>query len=237
MPTVGEFYDDLRETARRGLSLEKQWPVWAKQALRFLERNNTFSYMHGTYAYVPLPDTLDFTLAIPRIKSVDEIGYLGGDLGTIPLRKIARVGTGGFGPGDPARFWLEGGTVRLAGRLEESKPLIIRLTAYSDWPQAQAETHPMLEFADDLLKYQILYQQAPALRKVDQMQGWGALRDEALRAALIASDEGEKESEAWMEYRGGSGGLYPNGSEVHISDWGIATLPDVLGIQGLKQVG
>ena len=47
--TVGDFYEDLRIVLARGNTTDERLKVWARVALRFLEREFTFDYMRNTY--------------------------------------------------------------------------------------------------------------------------------------------------------------------------------------------
>jgi len=242
MPTVNDFYDNLRRALSRGTSLEQELKDWSAEALKFLERNTTFNYMRDTYFLLPFPDVLYFDLDLPRLKQIDSLSYFGVDGGAIPLTKINRQSLGAFNHTRPCGYWQQGtrlffeGSLKPAGMTQEY-PMILRVVQFSVWPSDGTVSHPLLEFADDLLKYQVMVQQAPALRKDESIPSWKLMRDESLQSVAIMQEELEKETEISMEYWGGTGRLYQNASECINAIEGMYDLPDTFGVPGLYHVG
>lgn len=242
MATVNEFYDNLRRALSRGSSLEQELRDWSKEALKFLERNSTFNYMRDTYILLPFPDVAYFDLDLPRLKMVDSLAYFGVNGGAIPITKINRQSLGAFNHTRPNGYWLQGNRIYFEGSLIPSGhtseyPMILRPVQFSVWPTDGNDTHPLLEFGDDLLKYQVMQQVSPALRKKEEIDAWKLMRDEALQSVLTMQEELEKEDNVTMEYRGGTGRLYPNAADAVAAIEGMYDVEGVFGAPGLYHVG
>lgn len=237
MPTLGEFYDDLRLTLARGNSEEKKIATWTRQAIRFLERNNTFDYMRDFYYVVPEPDSYYFDLEFDspprRLKSVDALGVIMSGGGVQPLSKIGFRGA--FGHKAFGGYSVNKDTVTFSGQIIGSPGLILLASFFSELPE-QSETHPLLELSDDLVKWQVMiYANA---RDSKATATWAALRDEALRTALIADDEFQKETDVSMEYRGGSDGqLLLRGDGLPETIEGMFDIEGMSGVAGLYLIG
>lgn len=240
MPTVGEFYDDLRAVVARGNSLDAQLAIRTRQALRLLERNYTFDYMRDTYVLIPDPGVLFFDTELVGLKKVD-LAYYGADGGRIPLRKISRDSIGAFETGAPGNFWLEQGKIFFTGILADAAgpayPLLMPVEQYSVWPTDPDASHPMLDLADDLLKYQVLLSNTSSLRSLSEIQGWKLMRDEALHSAIAAQDENDRPTSAVMNYYGGISQLYTPASAAIAVIRGLYDLPETFEIAGLYHIG
>lgn len=237
MTTLGEFYDDLRLTLARGSSEDKRIATWTRQAIRFLERNNTFDYMRDFYVVVPEPDSYSFDLEFvdppKRMKSLDALGMISSSGAVASLSKIGfRGARGGSSFGS---YSINKDTVSFSGQVLGSPGLLLLASFFSTLPE-QSETHPLLDLSDDLVKWQVMiYANA---RDSKTAATWAALRDEALRTALVADDEFQKETGISMEYRGGADGhLLPPGDGLPASIEGMYDIEGMAGLAGLYLVG
>lgn len=238
MPTLGEFLDDLRLTVNRGNSQDQRLRTWTRQAIRFIERNNTFDYMRDFYFVVPEPDSYSFSLNFidppRRPKAVEALGVVMVNGQIQPLSKIGHRGAGGnkgFGG-----YSVNKDTISFSGQVQGSPGLLVLASFFSELPAKESETHPLLDLSDDLVKWQVMiYANA---RDKGAVTTWGALRDEALRTALISDDEFQKETDLSMEYRGGSdGALIPKGEGLPESLEGLYDVAGLAGVSGLYLIG
>lgn len=238
MPTLGEFLDDLRQTVARGNSQDQRLRTWTRQAIRFIERNNTFDYMRDFYYVVPLPDSYSFDLEFVepprRLKAVEALGVIMASGQIQTLSKIGHRGAGGqrgFGG-----YSVNKDTITFSGQVLGSPGLLVLASFFSELPEEETETHPLLELSDDLVKWQVMiYANA---RDKAAVGTWGALRDEALRTALVSDDEFQKETDLYMEYRGGSdGALIPKGEGLPLTIEGLFNTEGISGVAGLYLIG
>lgn len=250
--TVAEFYDDLRTVIARGTAVDTSIPIWARSALRFLEREITFDYMKFTFFLLLEPGSkfFDFAAHDPPIplKRIEALGYFGQDGGMIPLarinvnsigRNIAVVPNGYRQAG--TKVFFEGASSP-PGIIPTSVayPLMLHTSLFTDWPSLGTATHPILALADDLIKHQVLLQSVTSVRKQEEMAGWKLLRDEAIGSVRRLQDENELEGSplAQMDYWGGTTGrLFPNVSSAIAAIQGMYDVADSFGVAGLYPVG
>lgn len=236
MPTLAEFYSEVSATIARGSFLDSRLPTWLRQALLLHERNNTFNYMRSFYYVVPEPNQSSFALNFDeltpprRMKAPEFLGLVGEDGVVSPLSKLSGRGSGG--QNSLGGWSLLGGKIEFSGPVLGSPGLLLRASFYSDLPSSTSESPSFLQFAEDLYKWQVLMT-ANARDKL-QVAIWQGLRDEALRTVLVASDEEEKETDTFMEYRGGSSGnLIPRGSSFPTSVPGSYLIEGTYGVAGM----
>jgi hypothetical protein len=248
--TVAEFYDDLRTVIARGTAVDTSIPIWAKSALRFLEREVTFDYMKFTFFLLLEPGAkfFDFATNDPPIplKKIEALGYFGQDGGMIPLarinvnsigRNIAIIPNGYRQAG--TRIFFEGASSP-PGIIPTnvSYPLMMHTALFTEWPTNGNTTHPILSLADDLIKHQVLLQSVTSVRKQEEMTGWKLLRDEAIGSIRRLQDENELETNAQMDYWGGTTGrLFPNVSSAIAAIQGMYDVPASFGVAGLYPIG
>lgn len=242
--TVGDFYSDVRTTIARGAVLDSRLPILARQAVRLLERNNTFEYMRDTYFVIP-EEGLNFfdlpTDQFPVLKDVETLAYFGVNGGHIYLDKIDRNAVGVNSWALPNEFYIQNRRLFLLGAKKEDitdYPLLLQTSCYSTWPSDEAEEHPLLDLADDLIKWQIQLTNTVGLRSQEELQGYKLLRDEALRSVLLAQDQADRPSSAQMNYYGGGDGrMFATSREAIDHLLGMYDLPETFGVAGIYSVG
>ena len=205
--TVGDFYEDLRIVLARGNTTDERLKVWARVALRFLEREFTFDYMRNTYFLILAPGAryFDFSQHTPPIslKEIEALGYYGGDGGMIQFKRRNVASMAGMnGSLDScyrtaqSRIIFEGTTTPPGlTTVDQSYPLLLHTGVFTEWPSDENASHPILEIADDLMKYQVLLSSTPSLRKQSELQGWKFMRDEAITGLRRLEDSKELEDD------------------------------------------
>ena len=206
MPTtVSEFYDDLRTVIARGTAVDTSFPVWSRAALRFLEREITFDYMKSTFFLLLESDSkfFDFKEERPPIplKKIEALGYFGQDGGMIPLSRINVNSIGRNIAVVPNGYRQAGTRIYFEGAVDPPGiapatvcyPLMLHTSLFTQWPTIGSSTHPILDIADDLMKYQVMLQSVTIVRKQEEMAGWKVLRDEAIGSVRRFQDENELE--------------------------------------------
>lgn len=236
MPTLGEFYDDLRKTIARGTSTDAQMKTWTRQAIKHLERNNSFDYMRDYYLIVPEPDStyMDLGFEGRKLKAVEHLGVItsSGQIGW-----SGKMGfQGGYGAHNFGGYAINKDRIFFNGMVPGSPGLLLLASFFSSLPEKETETHPLLELSDDCVKWQVMvYANA---RDKAAVATWAALRDEALRTTLTSDDEFQKSSDLAMEYRGGSDGrLVPPGSGLPASIYGMFNIEHMFGVAGMFLIG
>jgi len=248
--TVAEFYDDLRTVIARGTAVDTSIPIWSRSALRFLEREITFDYMKATFFLLLEPGAkfFDFGAHDPPIplKRIEALGYFGQDGGMIPLARINVNSIGRNIAVIPNGYRQAGTKIFFEGASNPpgvtpttvSYPLMLHASLFTEWPSVGTSSHPILALADDLIKHQVLLQSVTSVRKQEEMAGWKMLRDEAIGSVRRLQDENELETNAQMEYWGGTTGrLFPNVSSAIAAIQGMYDVPDNFGVAGIYLVG
>ncbi len=242
--TVGDFYDDLRAIIARGTSQNARLPTLCRQAVRFFERNNSFDYMRDTFFLIPNPEENFFDLdedSIPTLKAVEALAYYGANGGSLYLEKMNKLSLGPNNGNMASQYYLKGRRLYLLGAPRTSilaYPMLLSSSSYSTWPTDEDETHPLLDMADDLIKWQVQLALSIGFRSQEELQGIKLMRDEALKTVLDAQEEADRESNAQMLYFGGSDGrLFASSLEAIEYIQGIYDLPETFGVAGIYHAG
>lgn len=242
--TIGDFYEDLRATIARGTGINSRLPTLCRQAVRLLERNNTFDYMRDIFFLIPEPGVNFFDLdetSIPILKAVESLAYYGVNGGSLYFEKVNKLSLGPNNGTLPNQFYLKGRRLFLLGAPQTAVtdyPLLLNSSAYSTWPTDENETHPLLDLADDLILWQIQLRNSVGFRSQEEIAGIKLMRDEALHTVMASQQEAEQESNASMQYWGGSDGTLLAGRLETINYiLGMFDLPETFGTTGLFHVG
>lgn len=203
--TLGEFYTLLRTVIARGSSMDPLLPTFTTQAVRWLERNNTFKYMvdvstptlglgkFASFASLGLPTdgtlkSIDsFTVQVP-----DEI---------LAVRQQPDVTWITIPQGVPTLYWIDWKNEQLQWNAEVMEPRAARLhyAQFSQVPASLSQTFWLLENASDVLLYQAVVQFGMVMRDVQLAQSYAAMRDQGLRTlALHQESQEQANSELWM---------------------------------------
>ena len=244
--TVGEFYEDLRVVLARGAPTDERLKVWSRVALRFLEREFTFDYMRNTYLLLMLPGSryFDFSTVDPPIplKEIEALGYYGQDGGMMQFKRRNVASSAGINGALDSTYRVAQskiifeGTTTPPGLTTETVtyPILLHNSVFTEWPTDPDATHPVLEIAEDLMKYQILMSSTPSLRKHSELQGWKFMRDEAITGLRRLEDEKALEDDVGMEYWGGhTGNMFSSASEAIASICGLYDVPNTFGLAGI----
>lgn len=180
-------------------------PVFTKQAVRWLERNNTFNYMVETAEVVlPLGETAGFAaLGMPTdesVKSIEEL-LLYVPNGIVRARQVSAVDWVYVRPATPSLYWIDWRNKLVEWNAEVAEPLTakVRFALFSDVPDSLSASLWLTENASDVLLYQAVVQFAMTMRDNDLAQNYAAMRDQGLRTLALQQEAQEQaNSEIWM---------------------------------------
>lgn len=197
---LATFHSDISAELARGTSQDAKIPRWVRQAAQFLEQNYSFKYMekHGESALDPeaiAPNVL--TLPNNRIKSVTMVQpYIieadGRKSYSHPLPKADRRDVTSIDLGYPSGWWQIGNTLHFDAKPQTNMYLDLVWTEYTDWPTDTAAIPTLLQRYENLLFQQTMRDAWKSIKDFEAMGIAQQLRDEALRAVLVAED-----ADAW----------------------------------------
>lgn len=212
--TLGDFHQLMADSLRRGTTLSTQIVGHTKLAAQWLERNYTFKYMENFRLFQLVSGSR--TLELPSnatIKSHKFVRLIGTDGVYTKLNRVEpedlggiRTATNGFANNTmPSQYWTVGNSLLVFDSiLTEDYNGEAMFHQYSAWPVDATETHPLLDFAADVLLQQTLLFMAAFLKDAEMAAAYKTLRDEAVNTLVRAEDENKFSGESVsMVYRGG----------------------------------
>jgi hypothetical protein len=203
--TLGEFYTLLRTVIARGSSMDPLLPTFTAQALRWLERNNSFKYMVDVNTTVlPLGNEAGFAaLGLPvdeTLKSIDSVTVEVPEQ-ILQVKQVMDVSWVTEPPATPTLYWIDWKNKKLRWNAEvnEARPVRLHYAQFSLLPSSTASSLWLLENASDVLLYQAVVQFAMVMRDVQLAQSYAAMRDQGLRTLALQQEAQEQaNSELWM---------------------------------------
>lgn len=195
---LGEFHSLVSTSLRRGTSLDTVIPSYSKIACLWMERNYSFKYMEN-FRLLQLVAG-DRTVNIPtnrRVKSIEFIRLIDEEGGYTKLKKGNAEDFKGTETAAPTGYWLVGTrTIVFNNTPDEDLSGEAIFSEFTDWPTANTETHPLIDYGTDVLLYQTLIHMAAYLRDAEMVQAYKALRDESINTLLRSEDETRFDGEA-----------------------------------------
>ena len=191
---MGDFHTLVRDTIKRGTSLDSLISTAARQSARLVERNYTLQYMRR-YVTFSLDPAADKPRAIPfpsvRVKSIRFIKLILDD-GTFSFvekadpRQLVETATE-----LPTHYWLDAfDNIWFNNTPDQVYPAEMDAVQFTDWSAlTSTSTHWLLDNADDLLLAQTMLQLSPQIRDDKMMALYKVLRDDALRTLLLSEEE------------------------------------------------
>ncbi len=195
--TLATFHTLVKDTAKRGSTLDSYIPTMTKHAALWIERNFTLQYMKKYAALSLDPDSAQpraISLPNSRFKAVRFFKILNTDGTYSFLQKVDPKDITATREAKPTAFWLDGvDFIWFDFTPSELLSAEIGYNEFSNWAAlASGDTHWLLDHAEDLLLYQTLFQLAPFIRDPNLMAMYKPLRDEALRTVSLSDDEFEQ---------------------------------------------
>lgn len=190
--TLGEFHTLLRDTIKRGDSLDESIPQYVAMAVRFIERNYTFKYMEhlASLQMVEGDRVVELTRYYKKVEfvrftpydTISDYTYLH----PTEARQIVRPSTGA-----PAELFLLGTNKLIFNPIPDTAYSgEVLMVAYTDWPTALDSRHYLLDIAPDLLLGQTAMMMAIGpMRDPRMVEGYKLMRDEAIKTLETADDE------------------------------------------------
>lgn len=179
-----------------------------RQAALWLELNNSFGYMSKVATvtlatnttYIRFSTATDGILAAgERLRKIDFIRLTATDAVSDESEEsqyLRQVSPGDFSHIEsalPQHYYLVGDKAYLVETPDEPREVEVGYKTLTAWPTATTSEPAILDKYEQLLLAQTMLQLAPTMRMdAKQISLWKALRDEALRVALIAEDEIEQ---------------------------------------------
>lgn len=193
---LAAFHTDVANEIARGTTQSAKIPRWTRLAAKWLEQNYSFKYMekHGVSLLDPeavAPNVL--TLPNTRIKSVTmvkpyQLQADGRKVFSKPLPKADVRDVTSIDLGYPSGWWQVGNTLHFDANPETTFNLDLVWLEYTDWPTDVNALPTLLERYENLLFAQVMRDAWVSLKDDVNAGTWNGLRDEALRAVLVAED-------------------------------------------------
>lgn len=191
---LGEFHERVQKLIKRGAAFDAEIPYMVAGAAMWLERNYTFKYMERFVTF-----TLDPELAVPRAVTLPEPGVKAISFmrNLSPLNEYKYLiqvdpqDVISIETGLPDRFWIDGDQAFWFDKTPDQRYTIeLSYDRLTTWPTALDASHWLLDFAWDVLSWQVMIMMAPALRMDGTLLAmYKGLRDEGLRTLTLAQEE------------------------------------------------
>jgi hypothetical protein len=212
--TLTVFQDMVRSEIKRGSTVDAEIRRAARQAVLWLERNNSFKYMERYDTYTLLANTASINMspgggvlaATERLRKPLFIRHVSSavlnSLSAEESSLLRQVDPLDFGQIDtasrPKNFYISGRhTFKLVEySTTESYDLEIGSVVYTDWSSVTPDTFApdVFELYEDVVLAQTMVMLAPTVRMDErQLTRWIGIRDQALHTAL-AEDEDLRQS-------------------------------------------
>jgi hypothetical protein len=193
------FHSLVRDTAKRGPTLDDAIPTAARQAARALERRFTFTYMIGYYTETLLTGASSFanwsSIDVKRIKAIlaGEVVSTDGSLYRL-WREDERM-LGPVSDGRPSRYWCTAEHVMYFNRTaDEDYPLRFKLAAYTSWPTIASAEPAILEIAEDVMLYRTMMNLAPLMRDQGMAAAYRDLFEQEIKTLIDAQVEHDEQN-------------------------------------------
>jgi hypothetical protein len=197
---VGEFKTMLRDSHKRGTSLDSQLNNFLRRASRWIEQNYSLFYMRRR---IHLTSTAgEDTIILPTsiaIKSIALLRYRNAD-GTLGKINKIDMEDEDWVPGQTA-YGIPSSTIPSAFSLNGSEELIFNarfsnsvdlegiMIRYTDWPQDDDKTHWLLNNAEGLMLRQSMIEVSTYTRNADAYAVFLRQREEDVKVLLNADYE------------------------------------------------
>jgi hypothetical protein len=189
---LSEFHDLVRDSAKRGDTIDTLIPRYVKMAVTWIERNWSFKYMEqlATLRLVAADRVVELDRYIKGVKFVRFTPF--GDIADYTyLSPVDNVNVVKPESGVPAEFYILGHNKLVFNPIPDiAYEGEVELTAFTDWPTADDSRHYLLDIGTDLLLSQTLMMLAVTiLRDPKMIEGFRVLREESIRTMLSTDDE------------------------------------------------
>lgn len=207
--TLAEFQALVRDTAKRGTTLDTFLPSAIRQAVAWIERNYSYPYMkrYSTFVLDPTsPEPRAISLPNDRLKKLVTLRLTDSTGKWYNLTQVEPQAIPEIGAGRPCAFWLDGlDFIWFDSIVEEETQGEIVYVERTLWSAlGDDDTHWLLNHAEDLLLYQSMLQISPYMRDPTLMTLYKPLRDEALRTTILDAEEFEQgPTRNWVMKYGG----------------------------------
>lgn len=189
-----DFTALVKDTAKRGNTLDSYIPIGIRQAVRWLERNYSLQYMKKFASFTLDPNSAQpraISLPNARVKQIEFIRFVNSDGSYAYPQKVDAQDSGALTEGMPSAFWLDGiDYIWWNATPTEETSGEIKYIQYTDWSSLTGTDEPwILANADDLVLYQSMLQLSPFIRDPNLQTMFKPLRDEAIRTLLLADEQ------------------------------------------------
>ena len=202
---LSDFHQLVADHLRRGTTLSTQIVAQTKLAVQWLERNYTFKYMESFRLFQAVQGTR--TMDLPTnslIKGWKFLRLVNLDGTYAPLNKIEPEDLIGLRTQNsqtnfvvPEAYFVIGNSKLVFDCvLSQDVSGEVMYYQYSDWPTDLGSTHPLLQFAADVLLQETLLMMALYLRDPRMADTIKVTRDEALNTLTRAEDENKFSGES-----------------------------------------
>lgn len=212
---LGEFHTQISGNIRRGTSLDARIPAFTRQAARWIERNNTLSYMKRLAEIEIDPETADtpryVELGGTNIKAILFFRWVEeGDDGTSLYHYLTPTNPKDqteLSQGLPAFYWMDGvSRIVLTATPVEVLTGELQVVRYTSWPTAPEATNWLIDNAEDVLEAATMMNVAKYTRDAELGATWKNIFDMGLPGLYAADQEFQWEnSDLAMEYHGEGG--------------------------------
>lgn len=190
---VSEFYTLVRDTIKRGATLDSNMVAASRQALNDLEKARTFKYMERFVEF-----NMQSTSILPRslvtpdkpFKAIRGMWTVATD-GTLGhLTQMDPVDLHKIEKGKPDHYWLDAFDYFWWDKTpDQDYKCNMSYIRYSSWPTTLSEEPFILTYAEKYMMAQTIINMAPVMRDDAMLQRMTVLRDSAVAGLFDADDE------------------------------------------------
>jgi hypothetical protein len=185
-----DFHTLVRDTCKRGSSLDHLIPHATRQAARHIERNFTLQYMRR-YQSFPIPANVQsFAFPSTRFKQVSFIRIVQDDgsydyLTYVDPQEVSSVPTE-----QPTLFWLDGfKAIWFNAITDKAYSCHLRWIEYTNWPTGSGDEPWLLAHAEDCMLAATMVRLAPQMRDPEIQQMYSGLFDLSMKSLIDAEME------------------------------------------------
>ena len=204
--SLADFYSRVSAEINRGAAYDGDIPYYCRLAVRWIERNWSFTYMERFVRFSLKADaTYPRSFSIPPgLKDIRFVRLFPATLDTNGDLDISQTETGTAIPlyqvepgeiktirtGVPEAFWRDGYEYFWLDKVP-AEDYIGQMTyyRYTEWPEDTSETPLLLEHGEDLLLARTIIQMAPRLRNPVLRDMYMPIFAEGLRTMIQADEE------------------------------------------------
>lgn len=186
-----DFHQLVRDTIKRGSSLDHLIPHATRQAARHIERNFTLQYMRRFQSFTFEQTKQSIAFPSTRFKQVTFIRVIEADgMYSPPLKLVDPIQLGMLPTEQPDAFWLDGfKAIWFNSIADQNYTMQMGWIEYTLWPTGSGDEPWLLAHAEDCMLAATVVRMAPQMRDPIIQQMYSGLFDLSIKSLIDAEME------------------------------------------------